>query len=169
MFGPFGNFEDYWLGTAAYDNTQGQRGWLDVELYLRVNRARERDQWSSERQGQERVLREDAVRSAVAATQQETRQLKTTLGALRAELEQARYEAEPRVQDAVANSKEEIAQLRATSAALRAELERVGIVHAQELEDLRTRYRAEAIELQATVRELRERLEGHPTRARGTP
>jgi hypothetical protein len=73
---------------------------------------------------QERALREDAVRSALATAQQDIRQLKTTVGALHDALEQARFEAEPRVQDAVAESKGEIAQLRATSAALRSELER---------------------------------------------
>jgi hypothetical protein len=48
MFGEDGNYADFHLGVAALDNTRllGQPGWLSIELYMRVQRVRERDEWA---------------------------------------------------------------------------------------------------------------------------
>jgi hypothetical protein len=40
------NWDDYWLGVAALDNTSGQLGWVSVELVIRLMREREINAWT---------------------------------------------------------------------------------------------------------------------------
>ena len=44
LFGDEGNYEDYWLGTP-YDMTWYKPGFFSIELFLRVMRKREIDDW----------------------------------------------------------------------------------------------------------------------------
>lgn len=46
VFGDIGNYEDYWLGTPAYDR-QPETGWFSVESLLRTVNKQEAAAWST--------------------------------------------------------------------------------------------------------------------------
>ena len=51
LFGEEGNYEDYWLGTPAYDNTRimDDEGWSSAEAVIRHLRRAEMDEWTPHR------------------------------------------------------------------------------------------------------------------------
>lgn len=57
LFGPEGNFDDYWLGSPS-TNTRlsDDEGWLSAESVLRSSRRREERQWTSHRDMIEKIL-----------------------------------------------------------------------------------------------------------------
>lgn len=58
---PNGNFEDYWLGTPAYDNTRlrDEPGWVSLESVLRKLSAVEAYSWRPADDATEALMRHD--------------------------------------------------------------------------------------------------------------
>jgi chromosome segregation ATPase len=89
----------------------------------------------------------------------EVRQLRETVEALRASLEEHEATSAASVQSAVQRSTEEIAQLEALVQALRAQLEQADAVRLEQLADAERRFRDEREQLTATILALRTKLE----------
>jgi HAMP domain-containing protein len=89
-------------------------------------------------------------------------ELKRTIIAMRAELEQMQFDKRQTGAKQTAALRDEIGQLKAAIVALRQELERRAAAHAEEVQALQRRGRDEQKQLQDMIVALRERLQnGH--------
>jgi len=115
-----------------------------------------------------RVRLEDAAALQVATTQeiatdreQDRREARQTVQAVRDELEHLRFENDEAVAHAVQTSVDELNQLRVTVQMLRTELERLAADHADELQARDGAFRDERAQLTGTITALRDQLEEH--------
>jgi predicted nucleic acid-binding Zn-ribbon protein len=102
---------------------------------------------------------QSSVADEVRRLQTEARDLKETITALRAELENQRVAAATQKQQAIATLKDEERQLQQTIQALRDQLERDAHEHRTALEKERQRAANEMKQLHETIRALRDQLE----------
>lgn len=96
---------------------------------------------------------------ALHEAQKEIRQLRSTIAALRAQLEETHAGGDAAVQRAVAAGRDEVRQLQATVAALRDEMQAILLAKDAAVEATRAAGQDEARQLQATIATLREGLE----------
>jgi phosphoribosyl 1,2-cyclic phosphodiesterase len=105
------------------------------------------------------IEKEEAVQKALSATNDEIKQLKTTVTKLREELEKESMEKNSIVQRAVAGANMEIDQLKETVVALRASMEKDKATLEECVQETKRSARDESQQLKKTIAVLREKLE----------
>jgi len=93
------------------------------------------------------------------AAQQEIRNLKITIQALREKIETVNFDKDNTVSAAISESNEQIQQLRATVIAMHDEMELLKFNFEDKMEKLTSNTRDESRQMQETIRKLRGRLD----------
>jgi len=105
------------------------------------------------------IEKEEGIQKAVASTNDEINQLKSTVTKLREELEKQHIEKNDLVQCAAAGANMEIDQLKQTIVALRDKLEENKAQYADCVQDIKRSARDESQQLKQTISVLRDKLE----------
>ena len=111
------------------------------------------------RVAQGNIQRETEVRQAIAHAAGEINQLKTTLGVLRDELEQAQADKRKAVQQELVSAALEMQQLRSTAAALRDGLELSTLDKENAIRHERSLFADESVQMRDTIQSLRAQFE----------